>query len=331
MDTREPGPQSGSADPSIAGSSRRLGGVVELIGAMILSGTIGMFVVESGAEPATAAWFRCVIGAAVMGGYCWVRGYFRSSGYTQRLVLLAGAGGVALVANWVLLFAAYTNTSIGIATVAYHVQPFLLILAAPLLFGERITWRQGGWVAVGFAGLVLIAQPWRESLTGGFLFGILQAVAAAVLYAAATLIAKRINGVRPHVTVAIQTSVGAVLLIPAVSWSATGDVWGLGWTWLLGLGVIHTGIMYLLMYSAYPKLATPVIAVIGFVYPVAALLVDLLVYDTALSVAQMVGVVAILTAGVVITRPRPLPAAPQTVACSGSLSPEPTDGSQPRA
>lgn len=279
--------------------------MIELTVAMILSGTIGVFVVESGAEPATAAWFRCAIGALVMGLYCLARGYLRNSGYTPRLVVLA-----ALVANWVFLFASYSNTSIGIATVAYHVQPFLLILAAPLVFRERVTLRQCGWVALGFVGLVLIAQPWQESLTGGFMLGMAQAVAAAALYAVATLIAKRITGVHPHVTVLIQTLVGTVILIPLVAWSSVGSVWAGGWIWLLGLGVIHTGIMYLLMYSAYPKLPTPVIAVLGFVYPVAALVVDLIVYGTALTLPQIAGVVAILVAGIVVTRPK-RPTAPR--------------------
>src|SRR5699024_6846776 len=106
------------------------------------------------------------------------------------------------------------------------------------------------------------------------------------------------------VTVLIHTLVGTVILIPLVAWSAIGSVWANGWIWLFGLGVIHTGIMYLLMYSAYPNLPTPIIAVLGFVYPVAALAADLVVYGTALTSAQIVGVAAILTAGIVVTRPK---------------------------
>lgn len=285
-------------------------GAIELTVAMVLSGTIGVFVLKSGAEPATAAWFRCVIGAVVMGSYCLVRGYLRNSGYTPQLVLLAAAGGAALVVNWVFLFAAYANTSIGIATTVYHVQPFLLILAAPLTFRERVTLTQTAWVALGFAGLVAIAQPWREPLTGDFMLGILQALAAAALYAVVVLIAKRITGVRPHVTVLIQTLVGAVALLPLVAWGSIGATWASGWPWLLGLGVIHTGIMYLLMYSAYPKLATPVIAVLGFVYPVAALFFDQIVFGTVLSSEQIAGIAAILVAGIAATRPARRTAAP---------------------
>ena len=300
----------GAPRSAIAPATR---GVIQLAVAMVLSGTIGVFVLESGAEPATAAWFRCAIGSVAMGLYSLGRGYFRSSGYTQRLVLLAAAGGVALVTNWVLLFAAYRNTSIGIATVAYHVQPFLLILAAAVVLRERVTRVQVLWVALGFVGLLLIAQPWRQAASGAYVLGILQAVAAAALYAVATLIAKRITGVRPHVTVVIQLVVGAVLLAPLVSWGVSGGGVGggggvgaavaTGWPWLLGLGVIHTGVMYLLMYSAFPVLRTPVIAVLGFIYPVVALVVDVVVYGTSLSLPQIMGVFAILAAGVANTRP----------------------------
>lgn len=305
-----------TTSPATARTTRTRG-TLELIAAMILSGTIGVFVVESGAEPATAAWFRCVIGAVAMGAYCLARGYLLTSGYTARLLLVAVGGGLALVANWVFLFASYQNTSIGIATVAYHVQPFLLILAAPIVLRERITARQGAWVALGFAGLVLVAQPWSEPLTGQFMIGMAQAVTAAALYAAATIIAKRLTGVRPHITVLIQTGVGAVVLVPFVAWAGVGGTWSQGWAWLIGLGVIHTGIMYLLMYSAYPKVPTPVIAVLGFVYPVVALIVDLIVYGTALTLAQVLGIAVILAAGIANTIPPRRPSAPtsQAEAC----------------
>lgn len=66
----------------------------------------------------------------------------------------------------------------------------------------------------------------------------------------------------------------------------------------MGLGLIHTCVMYVLMYSAFPRLEAVTIAVLGFVYPVVALVVDVTVFGTRLGVAEIAGVAAILAAGV---------------------------------
>ncbi|MFC6286848.1 DMT family transporter [Nocardioides sp. GCM10027113] len=271
-------------------------GVAELVLAMVLSGTIGFFVVESEASPQTVAFARCLVGAAVLGLWCLARGHLRHTGLTRASLGLVVAGGVFLVANWVLLFAAYGHTSIGVATVSYHVQPFLVVLLAPLLLREALAWRQLGWVALGFGGLVLIAQPWAEPLSGGYGRGMLEAVGAAALYALATLLVKKVSGVRPHVIALVQLAVGAVLLLPLSDLSELASLDAV--PWLVTLGVVHTAVMYVLMYDSYPRLRTPTIAFLGFVYPVVAVAVDALVYDELLSTAQVGGAALILGAAV---------------------------------
>jgi drug/metabolite transporter (DMT)-like permease len=89
------------------------------------------------------------------------------------------------------------------------------------------------------------------------------------------------------------------------------------WSYLLTLGVVHTCIMYILLYSALQKLPTTRVAVLSFIYPAVAILVDYLVYGRDLSLAQWGGIALILlgSAGVNLkwklglTRPpAPLPA-----------------------
>jgi drug/metabolite transporter (DMT)-like permease len=47
---------------------------------------------------------------------------------------------------------------------------------------------------------------------------------------------------------------------------------------LLTLGIVHTGIMYQLLYSAIQKLPTPITGSLSFIYPVVAIVVDNLVF-----------------------------------------------------
>ncbi len=272
--------------------------------AMALSGTIGVFVIESEASPLTVAFARCAVGAVALGLWCAARGYLTRPHLTRASLLLIVVAGLCLVTNWALLFASYQHTSIGVATVTYHVQPFLLVLLAPLVLREALAVRQLTWVALGFTGLVLIAQPWSEPLTGGYGRGMLEAVGAATLYALATLLVKKVRGVRPHVIALVQLSVGAVLLLPFARVDELTSVQGI--PWLVTLGIVHTAVMYVLVYDSYPRLATPTIAFLGFVYPVVAVAFDAVVYDHVLSLAQLGGSLLILSAGLgrSIARPR---------------------------
>ena len=62
------------------------------------------------------------------------------------------------------------------------------------------------------------------------------------------------------------------------------------------MGVLHTGLSYVLIYGALPMLTTPVIAVLLFVYPLTAIAVDAIVYGRALSVPQLAGMALIVAA-----------------------------------
>ncbi|MDP1080565.1 EamA family transporter, partial [Klebsiella pneumoniae] len=74
---------------------------------------------------------------------------------TRFTLALAVLGGIALVINWLLLFAAYSRISIGMATVVYNTQPFMLVLMGMVL-GERVSAVKWGWLLLAFGGVVIL-------------------------------------------------------------------------------------------------------------------------------------------------------------------------------
>ncbi|MDX2707840.1 DMT family transporter [Streptomyces sp. PA03-6a] len=281
-------------------------GALELTAAMGLSGTLGVFVLESGVSSSTVVLFRCVFGAVALAAYCLLRGHLRNTGLTRRSFALAALGGVFIVLNWVLLFDAYHRTSISVATVVYHTQPFYVVLLGVALFRERLDRHRVGWILLAFAGVLLVAGlPGAGPGGDGYPLGVAEALLAALLYAFATVIAKRLTTVRPQLTALIQVLVGIPLLLP---FARLGETAGLGarWGWLVGLGVIHTCLMYVLLYSSYRKLSTDRIAVLSFVYPAVAILVDLAVYGHRVGPLQALGVPLIAAAGLGVNLGWPL-------------------------
>ncbi|MFD9001822.1 DMT family transporter [Streptomyces sp. NPDC059582] len=295
------GPQ--NKGPQGTGSERK--GIVQLTAAMVLSGTLGVFVVESGASPFDVVFFRVLFGSVALGGYVVARGWLRGHGFTPRTLGLAALGGVFIVLNWVFLFESYENTSISVATVVYHTQPFYVVLLGALLFRERLTAAKVGWIAVAFAGLVLVSGITPGDFTSGgtYVLGVGQALLAALLYGLSTLVTKRVTGVRPHLIALVQVLVGIPLLLPFADFGAMSGT-GADWGWLVGLGLIHTGVMYVLMYAAYAQLPTSKIAVLAFVYPAVAMVMDWAVYGHHIGLVQALGVPLIVLAGLRVTLAR---------------------------
>ncbi|HHH0184501.1 TPA: DMT family transporter [Yersinia enterocolitica] len=272
-------------------------GVVEMIAAMLISGTVGWPVIASRQPAVTVVFWRCVFGAFAMFIACFVLGLLKRGVLTRQHIAIAIIGGITLVLNWVLLFGAYSYASISVATVTYHTQPFMLVGLGVLFFGEKLTANVLGWLLVAFGGMlfIIIGQQGAITLGSDYLIGVVMALGAAFMYAITAAIIKRLKGLPPHLIVLIQLLVGAILLAPFVRWSdfpLPGSTWGL----LLIIGVIHTGLMSSLLYGAIQKIPTSLVGALSFIYPVVAIFVDWLVFGHRLSVMQMVGASAILLA-----------------------------------
>lgn len=271
-------------------------GSLEMIAAMLISGSIGWFVLMSGQPVVNVVFWRCVFGAAVLLVVCGLRGQLRRSTLNRAILLTAVAGGIALVINWLLLFAAYAYASISIATAVYNTQPFMLVVLAALLLGEKLTARKMLWLTLAFIGmaLVVLSQPGQQSEQQHYLLGILLSLGAAFFYALMALAAKRLTGTPPHVIALIQVSVGALMLLPLVDFgvATSAGQWGL----LITLGVLHTGVMYVLLYGGIQKLPTHLTGSLSFIYPLAAMLVDRFAFGHQLVALQLAGATLILLA-----------------------------------
>lgn len=119
-------------------------GVWQMSLAMIISGSIGAFVLLSGLPVIDVVFWRCLIGALTLLVFI-VLSRQPFSRLTRFTLALAVIGGAALVVNWLLLFAAYSRISIGMATVVYNTQPFMLVLMGMVL-GERVSAVKWGWL-----------------------------------------------------------------------------------------------------------------------------------------------------------------------------------------
>lgn len=216
-------------------------GILELVFAMLLSGSIGIFVVSSNQPPANVVFFRCIIAFICLVPYCAARGLIRREYFQVRLLLPIIVSGIFLVLNWLLLFKAYPLIDIGLATVIYHVNPFLVILGGAVVLRQAVSRNDILWSAVAFAGLVCLVGAANGALMlGSNVFaGVVLTLSASALYAGTVLLSKASAGVPPAVVVLVQTAVGSLLLAPLADFSALPTS-SSEWACLATLGVVHT-------------------------------------------------------------------------------------------
>lgn len=276
----------------------------------ILLGTIGVFVEEAGQHPLVTVWFRCVFGALALVAWCLATGRGRELllRHQAKSRWVACATGVFMVLNWALFFAAIPRTSIAVATVIFHVQPIWVIVFGALFLRERIAPSQWAATLAALAGLVLTTGlldgiPAGTADGGAYVAGVLMCLGGSFCYAAVTLLASRAPApISPFALALWQCLVGAVLL----AWAPLafgGPHTAAAWAWLTGLGVLHTGLAYVILFAGMARLALGKVAVLQFVYPLTAVLVDWAVYGRTLSPVQLGGVLLMAAALWTIRRP----------------------------
>lgn len=269
-----------------------------IFGSTIL-GTIGIFVHEAHAHYLTATWFRCAFGLLGLTGWLLFRKQMKSLLLPPSSWPWVLAAGVSMVLGWGLFFAAIERTSAGVATVLFHVQPLWLLLIAVWLLRESIARRRIASVMVAMVGLVLatgmlndFSQPLGapgKAFGPDYWLGVALCLVGAFCTACVTLIAKRLGALPAGILAWWQCAIGTLFLL---MWPMTHGwpAWGVTWMWLSGLGLIHTGLAYSLMYIGMARLSTDRIAIFQFIYPAIAIIIDWLFYGYRLEALQMAGV-----------------------------------------
>lgn len=273
--------------------------LVRFAAAGVLLGTIGLFLEEAGVDPLTAVWFRSAFGALALTAWLAATGRLGELRLARGERVPALSAGALMLASWALFFAAIERSSIALATVVVHVQPFWVMALGALVLGERVGTRQWQAAGVALCGLTL-ASGLAGSAAGVPGGGLLLALGSSLLYAGAALLARRARSVGALAMAWWQCAVGSVAF---VGWPLVhGGPDGLAWGWLAALGVLHTGLAYVLWYGGVARLCAGRVAVLQFVYPGTAVLVDAFVYGRWLDRLQWVGVL-LMVLGLVAARP----------------------------
>lgn len=264
------------------------------LSAMLIFGTVGIFVRLIPLSSAAVAFFRGVMGVVfllLVMTLAKKRPQMQSIRENLWVLLLSGA---AIGGNWVLLFESYRYTTIATATICYYLAPVFVVLASPLL-GERLTGKKLILPGVALLGMVFVSGVLQGGISGGR--GIILASGAAMLYASVMLLNRKLKSISAYDKTVIQLGVAAAVVLPYALLTGGFDMSAMtvaGFVPLLIVGIVHTGFAYWLYFGALGQLPSQTVALFSYLDPVIAIILSALLLREPLGWQGIVGAVLIL-------------------------------------
>ena len=268
--------------------------------ALLLFGTLGLFVRQAHVAGDVLAFLRTLIGAAFLGVLLLLQRHrIQKIGGRQLLYVLLSAAFLGF--NWVFLFEAYVAATISIATVIYYTAPLLALLAAVFLFHESVTLRIVLGIVLTMGGLLCITQVTGTAVQ---LKGILFAAAAALCYAGVLLTNQFLHDIDGLYFTFLQLLCSAGILFVYLLLEGRihliPELPAASWPWIMCIAVVHTGVAYALYFTSLHHLTSSQAAVGSYLDPCIALLLSIFLLREPSTLMQGIGIAAIV-GGIIIS------------------------------
>ncbi|WP_435195640.1 DMT family transporter [Natronomonas sp. EA1] len=211
-------------------------------------------------------------------------------------VAIAVSGAVFIAAYHALLYVGEGNISGAVASIVISLSPVLTVVVAAALLGERLKGLQLGGIALGFLGVVLVADPTSAGTES--LFGIGLVFLAALAFAVGSVFLRKHDHTLPLRSIqAWAMLVGAGLL--HLGSLGLGEPQSVAWTTdaLISLAYL-AGLSGIVAFSIYFALLDEIgpteLNLIGYVEPIVATALSWALLGHVVDSGTVVGFLAIL-------------------------------------
>ena len=237
---------------------------------------------------------RTLLGFALLAVLYFATGHRLTAGQHKRDCAFLALSGVAMGADWMLVFEAYGQIGIGLSTIINYCGPILFIVTAPLFFRERLTWQKGLALAMAMVGACLISG--QTAAAGGSVWGLVCAGLSAVTYAILVISNKMSRHIVGMENALIQ--MGFTLLTVVIFVGFRGglamDIPAGDWPFILWLGLLNTGVGCFCYFATIGTLPAHTVAICGYLEPTSAVVFSLVILREVISPVQLVGILLIL-------------------------------------
>lgn len=273
---------------------------LKIIISMIIWGTLGLFVRGIDLSSLEIAFFRALLGSGFLILVSIVKKDAIEKNALKNNLLILSLAGIGLGINWITLFQAMKYTTISNAILSYYFAPVFIVIFSSILLKEKLSTKNIACLMGAILGLFLIMKSGNTEVISDYDHGkgILYGLTGAVLYAIVVILNKYIKGLSAFQTTLVQLSISAIVLMPIVIKNNTIKITSISintWFLILIIGVIHTGIAYLLYFSSIKSVKSQSIAILSYLDPIVAIIISFLFLGESMNRVQVLGGVLILS------------------------------------
>ena len=273
---------------------------LELIASMFIFGTIGIFVRYIPLPSTIIALVRGFVGAFFVLLFVYLKKSSIDKAAIRKNFKMLALSGAFIGINWIFLFESYNYTTVATATICYYMEPIFVILASPFLLKEKLTAKKAICAAFALLGMVFVSGMMETGIPAlSEAKGVLYGLGAACFYATVVLMNKKITDINAYDKTIMQLGMGAIVLTPYVmltqdigtaALSMTLPLWAL----LLFVGLVHTGVAYVLYFDALKDLKAQTVAIFSYIDPIVAILLSALLLKENMGIYGIIGAVLVL-------------------------------------
>lgn len=270
---------------------------IKYITAVVLYGTIGMFLRYVDMPSEIIAMFRGILGSIFIYLYLKLSKKNIDIQAIKNNLKWLVASGIFLGFNWILLFSAYTHTTVAIASLCNYMAPIIVIIIAPVVLKEPLEKNKLIYVLIAFIGIVLVSDVFNSEI--GSMFGVIMGLLAALCFVGIVICNRKIKDINVYDKAIVQLAMSAITILPyALIRNVSTDINVNIQTILIiaMLGIVHTGFAYCLYFSGLSSLSVQSIAVLGYLEPVVSILCSVFILHESMSISGWIGAIMILFA-----------------------------------
>jgi drug/metabolite transporter (DMT)-like permease len=267
---------------------------IKLVLVMIIWGSLGVFTRSIPLSALSLAFLRAFIALPVLFVVMKMKKADKVKWSLLKPYLISG---VLLGFGWLTLFYGFKHTSISSAVIIYNMCPVYVMIFAPLVLKETISKIQIAVIFISFLGLFLIVG---HNFSEGYGYmGLVLSAISGMLYATIVLINRSIKvRVDNQTATFVQILTAMIVLLPFVL--IDGNIFtvvhldAMAVTYTILLGVLHTGVAYIMFFSLYTHMKSVEIVSYSYLEPLFGILFSVIVVGEKLTFHQIIGGVLIL-------------------------------------
>lgn len=266
---------------------------IQFLSAMIIFGTIGVFVRYIDLSSSEIALLRGLIGSLFLTTVMFIMKKKIPWAMVKVNAFVLLLSSIALGGNWIFFFEAIKHTTLSNATLSYYFAPVIVLILSPLVLKEKLSAKKIICIGVAMLGMLFIVGNGRVSTSGlDDLIGIGYGLLAAGFYASLMLLNKFIKNIGGLETTVLQLGTATILLVPYVFFTqgfGILEVSSASIPFILILGIGHTGIGFLLFFSGMQKLKGQSIAALSYADPITSLVISAIILQEQTTFVQLLG------------------------------------------